>query len=283
MIRTWPADGIEAVDAFDVLANARIQSAQIIKPLQPLTAYKSKALVVRSDGKTPIWAAEKTFTTGEEVTPADVPDNSVGMAKLVQEARNRMDQVFNDLPDRILQVEAEMARQADANLTQSQTDKKKTNLLKAAAGSAIAAVIREEAARVEDNVAFAMALLQVSAEIENFAANGMLEFRATAGPGAATQTIALMGRAQAGDDVAEGGLYFQFTADGHGGTTAKMLIKVDELLVTDGVHTSNFLKFDAASGRLTLKELMFEKLTSLDGVSLQFDGTTGISRGSSTI
>lgn len=247
----------------------------VIEGVAPLTEYQVIATIQTSPARLTDYTNPATVMTSAMLVDAEVADNSVTIAKLVQEARNRLDLVFNELPNRIVDIEAEMARQADASLTQSQTDRKKTTLLKAATANAIAAVIREEAARVEDNAAFAMALLQVSAEIDNFAAGGLIEFRATAGPGASTSTIAIMGRAQAGDDAVEGGIFMRFTADGLGGTSSELLLDIRKLLVTDGVNTAEAFTFDTTTGTLVLKSLRFEDIKSIDGTTIVLDGIGG--------
>ncbi|WDR00758.1 hypothetical protein PSC71_08420 [Devosia sp. J2-20] len=275
MIRIWPVAGTEANDREDFFASAKLASTRLCGPVAPATDYTGYALPIRRDGRITVPTNPFLATSGALTVPLDIPDNSVGIEKLVQEARNRLDGVVGDIPARIAQLEREQAEQASAGFTDSTTNRKRSHVLAAAIGKSIAAVIREEAARVEDNAAFAMALTQVVAQIENSLATGLISFDVVASETGVSSAIALMTAIEHDGDRGEGGLYVKTYLDA-GVIKRDLLINVDRLLVTDGINTSNAFRFDAATGSLVLKELRFELLKSLDGTTVTIDGLTGM-------
>lgn len=272
MIRIWPAEGSEANDKQDFFASARLQSNLAFGPLQPLTNYKAKAIPIRADGRACVWTNEDNFTTGEQVVPAEVADGSVTIEKLAQEARNRLDAIIGNIPDRIIELEREMAEQASANFTELTDNKKRTSVLKAQLGTAIAAVIREEAARVEDNAAFAMALQQVVAEIENSFAAGYIGFEVVASEPNLSSTVAVMTAIGDGGERGQSGFLIKTYREA-GTIKREIYIDTEKLFVTDGVNSANAFRFAAATGALVLRELRFDRLRSNDGVSIDINGT----------
>ena len=195
-------------------------------------------------------------------------DDSVSIDKLVQEVRNRLDFLMDDLPSRIDQVEADIANQALAALDAQATNKKKSTLLAARVGSSIAAVIREEAARVSDNEAFAMALLQVSAEIENFGASGLLSFDVIASEAGVSSVIALMTRVDADGDKGESGIRIRTFYEGDV-IQSELLLLTDKLIVTDGVNSAQAMTFEG--GVLKILAARAGRITSPNGTSMVTD------------
>lgn len=259
IVKVWPDGEDEASTAQYFDASAQLQTALIFGPLKPDTNYRRVGLLSRKDGRQTYPTTEGTFTTGPFVAAVTVADDSIAIAKLVQEVRNRLDVVVGDLPDRILQVEAEVARQAAAGFTQSATDQKHTSLLKARLGRTIAAVIREEAARVEDNAAFAMALTQVQAEIENAFAAGLLSFEVVASEAGVSSKIALMTSIEVEGERGAGGLAIRTYLEG-GAIKRDLLVDTDKFIVTDGIHNEKAFIFDGTA--LRVRNAIIKALTS---------------------
>lgn len=132
-----------------------------------------------------------------------------------------------------------------------------------AATSAIAA---EATARIAAMAAFGTA----------FAA-GLIEFDSavTGSGGSAVATITIKVKANVGDASADSGLVIQASADGSGGTTSQVLIKANQLFITDGTHTSDAFTFDATTGTLVLKSLLFQSLKDISTNHVSINGNTG--------
>jgi len=147
-------------------------------------------------------------------------------------------------------------------------------MLKAQVGTALAAVIQEQIARVDADSAMAAALTQVLAQVDNLFASGLIQFEARVDSGGAVATIAIMIRVGDEDEFVDSGIFIKGTKVGPV-TTTEILLQADKLYVTDGVNTSNAFTFDASTGELVLKSLLFEMLKSLDGTTIVQNGTTG--------
>jgi hypothetical protein len=274
IIKVWPDGEDEASTAQYFDASAQLQTALIFGPLKPQTTYRRIGLLSRKDGRQTYPTTEGTFTTGAFVAAVTVADDSVAISKLVQEVRNRLDVVIGELPERMAQIEAEVAQQASAGFTESTTNKKRTSLLKARVGKALAAVIREETARVEADAAMASALDQVLVQVDDLFAAGLVKLDGRVSGGGAEATVAVMVRVGDEDDFIDSGLFVKATKVGDT-TTTEILLQAQNLYITDGVNVANAFRFDPGTGELVLKSLRFEELRSLDGTSNVQDGTTG--------
>lgn len=143
-----------------------------------------------------------------------------------------------------------------------------------------AAVTTEASARVAGDTAEATARTAAIAAIGSAVASGLIEFDTLTGPGSSA-TISIKVRAQVGDAAADSGIVISATSTGLGGTTSQILLKANQLFITDGTHTSDAFTFDATTGSLVLKTLLFQNMQSLDG-SVVIDGTAGASKFSFT-
>lgn len=223
------------------------------------------------------------FPTSDVTSVTEVADNSITIAKLTQDLKNVVGVVTGTGPGTVAQaiadLEEEIARQASASLADQMTNKRKTELLSVRVGSAIAAVIREQSARVTADSAMAEALEQVVAQFENSIAQGLLQFSVIASDGGANATIALKVRASVDDVAAEAGLYLQAHADGLGGTTAEILLLADNIFFSNGVDSASAVTIDG-SGNVIFKTGYFETLqstaqTTLGDPIILIDGVTG--------
>jgi len=275
MIRIWPVGGTEANDREDFFASSKLASTKLCGPVAPVTDYTGYALPIRRDGRITVPTNPFFVTSGALTVPADIPDNSVGIEKLVQEARNRLDVIVDDIPARIAQLEREQAEQAAAGFTQSMTDRKRTQILSAKVSGALAAVIREEIARVEADSATAVALQQVLAQVDGLFASGLIRFESRVADGEAEATVAIMIRAGTEDDFADLGIYGKAVRNGEGETETQLLFQTQKAYFTDGVNTSQAITIDPVTGTIIFKTGRFEELTSLDGSTIVLDGTTG--------
>jgi hypothetical protein len=272
IIRYWPSAAPDNVSYLSVEEHSGGKA--LLQGLVPNTEYGVDVTIATTPARTTVYTSTVYETTGEESVPAEVPDDSVTIDKLVQELRNRLDLVVGDLPNRILEIEAEIARQAAAGFTESATNKRRVSLLKAQVGGAMAAVIQEQIARADADSAMAVALTQVLAQVDGLFASGLIRFEARVAGGGAEATIAVMIRVGDEDDFVDSGIFIKGTKVG-AVTTTEILLQADKLYVTDGVNTKSAFTFDAGTGELVLKSLRFQMLKSLDGTTIVQNGTTG--------
>ncbi|HTN63521.1 MAG TPA: hypothetical protein VL147_18530 [Devosia sp.] len=275
MIRVWPVDGTEADDKEDFFADARLQAGKIFGPLQPLTEYWYKAIPIRRDGRLCVWTNAAKFTTGAETVPAEVADGSVGVEKLNQELKNTYGLITTDqlgsLPDRLAQLEQDIADLASGVGNVSDTSRREVKLLKAQSGGNSAAVIEERVARVDADAANASLILETIANLGNAVADAFLRFDVLATDNLTFADIAVMGRIGKDGQVIESGMRIHLeVVDGL--LTSQLALLAQKVVITDGVHSAEAFRFDPANGRLVLKELAMERITSIDLTSLVIDG-----------
>src|SRR5690606_10718760 len=98
------------------------------------------------------------------------------------------------------------------------TTKETLNILSAQNEGAVAAVIRNEKAIVEEGFARAEALTEVLAQVDDVIAGGLLKFEAEVDELASTATITAKVRATFGTDLSEAAWILKAEADGLGGT-----------------------------------------------------------------
>lgn len=273
IVKYWPT--ANPTDVRYASSDDPASGIMVLEGVAPETPYKLVATIVTMPARITTWTNEASVTTTSLVVAAGaVEDDSITIGKLVQELRNRLDVVVGDIPARIAQLEAEIAEQAAAGFTQSATNKKRTSLLKAQVGGAIAAVIREEIARTEADAAMAVALEQVLAQVDGLFASGLIRFEARVAGGGAEATVAIMVRVGDEDDFIDSGVFIKATKVGLV-TSSEILLQADKLYITDGINTSDAFSFDAATGELVLKSLRFEMLKSIDGSSNVQNGLNG--------
>src|SRR5690606_28604062 len=140
LIRYWPTAGSEALDAQDVFASSKLQTAKIFGPLQDLTQFTVKATVVRSDDRTPVWSNTVTFTTGSSSIPSEgVAPGSITPEMLGQELSNAHGTVVNSFPgsiqDQLAYLKDLSEQLAVALMTGDLTNKKRINILSSQLGT----------------------------------------------------------------------------------------------------------------------------------------------------
>lgn len=273
LIRVWPAVGDEAVDGETFFANPRLQDAKLFGPLQPETAYLAKAIPIRKDGRLTFWSAEKAFTTGAETVPLE--PGSVQPDHLGQQLRNTHglvnDVTPGSLTDRLAQLEAIAEQLAHDQAVGDMDNRGEIKVLKARSGTNAAAVIEERRARVEADAATALLVQQVVAQLNSQFASAFIKFEVLASDAATFATIAIMVRVTASDVFVESGIRMHVEIVG-GVPKAQLALLSQNIVITDGVHTSNAITIDATTGKLRLKELLIERIRSVDGVSIDING-----------
>ncbi len=272
IIRYWPVAYPDDVSYMSV--EEHTGGRAMLSGVLPLSDYAVEATIATTPLRTTIYTSTLYVMTSEETIAVEIPDDSIEIDKLVLEVRNRLDIVMGNLPDRILELEAEIAQQASAGFTESATNKRRVTMLKAQVGTAMAAVIEEQIARVDADSAMALALTQVLAQVGNLFASGLIQFEARVADGGAEATIAIMVRVGDEDAFVDSGIFMKATKVGLV-TTTEILLQADKLFVTDGINTADAFTFDAATGELVLKTLRFEMLKSLDGTTIVQDGASG--------
>ncbi|KFL25074.1 hypothetical protein JP74_21325 [Devosia sp. 17-2-E-8] len=276
MIRLWPAAGSEANDKQDFFASARLSSTLLLGPLQAETDYTGYAIPIRSDGRVTVKTNLFTFTSGSETVPAEVPDGSVGLEKLNGELKNAhglitREDLLGSVPDRLAQLEQDQFNLANGLGDVSDTSKRDVRVLKAQSGSNAAAVIEERKARVEADAANALLIQETIAKLGTAVSDAFLRFDVLASDNLTYADIAVMGRIGEAGELIESGIRIHLEIVG-GVLTSQIALLAQKLVITDGVHTAEAFRFDAVNGRLVLKELAMERVTSLDLTSLVIDG-----------
>jgi len=282
MIRIWPDGGTEANDKQDFFASARLQSNLVFGPLQPLTTYKVKAIPIRSDGRSCVWTNVGEFTTGPQEVPAEVADGSVTPAKLAQALKNERGWVFGldgnqSLADHLMQLEAELAAQAAAGMLDRVERKLDVRVMKARLGSASAAIIETRKLITELHAAFAQFQVEVVAQLNDVMAGGLIKIEGRIDPETATAQILFKARAQVGDEFpAEAAFVLGAQRDLVGGTSDSWIGMMADrmyMLTTDGEVVTQ--PFTIEAGYVTITNLRFQHLASLDGTTIVLDGETG--------
>lgn len=127
--------------------------------------------------------------------------------------------------------------------------------------SLAAAVLQLEAVATEQT-AQADALLAVEASVDDLAADGLIKFSATAGPGGGAEgdvqvTIDILARATTGDAFAQSGISIRVVSDGAGGFLRDVVIDTGRFIVTDGTDEALPLLFE--TGELVVDAARFRE------------------------
>ncbi|MCF1744613.1 hypothetical protein [Paradevosia shaoguanensis] len=273
-ITFWPSSGTEAADGKSISAT-RFNRAALGTGVAPETEYAYYATFTTTPWRKTLATPVQYVVTGSETVPAEVADGSVGLEKLNQEMRNAhglltREDLLGSVPDRLAQLEQEQFDLANGLGDLSDTSKRDVRVLKAQSGSNAAAVIEERKARVEADAANATLIQETIAKLGSAVADAFLRFDVLASDNLTYADIAIMGRI-VGDEIIESGLRIHLEIVG-GVLTSQIVLLSQNLVVTDGVHTSSAFRFDPVNGRLVLKELAMERVTSLDLTSLVIDG-----------
>jgi hypothetical protein len=243
-----------------------------IAGLLPNEIYQAQGDYIPFSGRDHTPSAWLDVTTPNVLLTAD--DVTGIIATLTQDQQNVLGLLFGtgvgSVAARLDEIEARIAAQAAAALDAQATNKVKTQALVVRSSGNSAAVLREESARVNADGALATLIQEVEASFGTSLAGGLLQFTATAGVGASA-TVSLRVRAQTGDTFADSGIFIVATSDGAGGTTSQILLKTNQLFVTDGVHSANAFAFDAVSGELKVLALRAGRITSTNTTSMVTD------------
>jgi hypothetical protein len=273
LIRVWPATGDEAVDGETFFANPRLQDNKLFGPLQPDTAYLTKSIPVRKDGRLTFWSAEKAFVTGAETVP--LPPGSITPEMLNQELRNTHGLVNDVTPgslvDRIAELEVLSEQLAHALAQGDLSNRGEIKVLKAHRSGNAAAVLEERRARVEADAAMALLIQQVVAQLNNQYASAFIKFEVLASDEETFATIAMMVRVGSAGTLVESGIRLMVEIVA-GVPKAQIALLTQNLVITDGTNSTNAITIDPTTGKLRLKELLFERIRSVDGVSIDING-----------
>lgn len=260
-------------------------------PYLPLTAYQVRIRYLPFSQRTTLWSNETLDGDGNVVegdwldvttpdvkfTSQDIANLAIKMANLSQDLQNIQGLVTGagGIAGQLDEIRQQIANEALAGITDQATNQTKTTLLSVQNANAAAAVITEQAARIDGDQANATALTETVASFGSAYADGLIEIDSTATGDASIVDIVLKVRAQEGDTVADSGIIIRATADGSGGTTSQILLQADQLFITDGTNTANAFTFDATSGALVLKTLRFQQLLDIAGAHISMNGNTG--------
>lgn len=201
--------------------------------LFPLTAYEAQGKYI------PFSARETTASSWLEATTplveSGLVDGSVGLDQLNDELKAINGVLAGDGPGTLAgalaAIEERIARLAASGETAQANEVRNSKLIKKRVGGAIAAVIKEEAARIEGDTASAEALVEVATQIENdILAGGLMKIQGTvSGSGeTASSSIAFKSTASVHDALADAGLYLKAEADGLGGSLASILLSATD-------------------------------------------------------
>lgn len=282
MIRVWPSAGTEANDKQDFFASARLQSNLVFGPLQPDTPYTAKAIPIRADGRACVWTNETEFTTGPQEVPAEIADGSIEVPKLGQELQNAHGLVTGsagtDIPARLAELKDLAQQLALAAMDINANAKERLDILDVQSQGAVAAVIRNEKAIVEEGKARAEALTQVLAQVDDVIAGGLLKFEAEVDDLASTATITAKVRATSGTDLSEAAWLLKAEADGLGGTVRQFGV-LGDFYVFESVDGPPIPVFSATGGGIVFETGKFRVLESVvnsgGGPTIVLDGNTG--------
>jgi hypothetical protein len=170
-------------------------------------------------------SGRETISSGWlEVAVPSLPEAvDIGVAQLGQELQNAHGLVTGDSPGAI-QTQLALLKQREQELALAVMDfnataKETLNVLSVQKDGAVAAVIRNERAIVEEGVARAEAITELTASIGNFIAGGFLRFDVEVDELGSTASIMAKVQATAGADFSTAAWILKAEADGLGGTT----------------------------------------------------------------
>jgi hypothetical protein len=218
-------------------------------------------------------------TTGDESVPASVPDNSVTVEMLVQELRNRVVAIEDDLQSAVATLQNQIGEQSEYVASVDATSQQQITALTAKNNAATAQIVTIAKAVVTTNSALAELTTTVAAQFNQLSAGGILSWQAQAGTDGVSTSVTMVVTASDGTTQVEAGTYTKIVSDGHGGFTSQTISIADKQYWSDdGGTLSQPMTYDADTGLLTVDQLMVNKVTSPSG-KLTIDGTTANSFG----
>lgn len=274
LIRYWPSAGSEALDAQDVFASSKLQTAKIFGPLQDLTEFTAKATVVRSDDRTPVWSNTVTFTTGASSIPSEgVAPGSITPEMLGTELSNAHGTVVDNFPgsiqDQLAYLKDLSEQLAVALMTGDLTNKKRINILSAQLGTSIAAVIRTEQAIVETNAAMASLTEEVVAAVNDGLAQGLFKVEGQVVDANAVAYALLKVRAGIGQEFSEAAIRLKAVFNGSQNISSIEMM-ADRLVFISTAGDVITQPFSIADGIVIIEQMRFRRFES---IALTGDGS----------
>jgi Putative phage tail protein len=212
------------------------------------------------------------------VRTPDVPEvqpDSIGINELNQDLKLTHGLVNDSSPgtlaDRIAQLEVQAEEMAQILAQGDLSNRGEIKVLKAHRNGGLAAVLEERRARVDADVATALLIQQVVAQLNDQFASAFLKFEVLASDELTFASIAIMVRVNSEGTFVESGIRIRVDVVG-GIPTAQIALLTQNLVITDGTNSSNAITIDATTGKLRLKELLFERIRSVDGTSIDING-----------
>lgn len=241
LIKYWPDTETED-EAQTVIVDQRLSAhSTVLTGLVPETLYHVKATIVTEPSRATVWSDEETVTTNAEIYTAttSVADLAITLNKLSLELQNLTGLLSSEEPGAVFtmiqDVRDEIERQANAAYTLNATYGRETSLLSRQVEGAAAAVVVEKEARVAQGEAFAAALIEVTAGVDDAIANGLADglfkLEASVDGGGSEATISAKVRVTSELDYSSAAWVLQATADGEGGTTAVFGVYADSFFV----------------------------------------------------
>jgi hypothetical protein len=279
---SWGGKAVVADATFDYDVAVVSPSAVISNPaILPNKPYEVRVLYVPFSGRVTRWSNQDVDGTDGawiEVTTPDVPEiqpRSVGVDELNQELRNTQglvnDVTPGSLADRIAELEVLSEQLAHALAQGDLSNRGEIKVLKAHRSGNTAAVLEERRARVEADAATALLIQQVVAQLNNQYASAFIKFEVLASDEETFATIAMMVRVGSAGTLVESGIRLMVEIVA-GVPRAQIALLTQNLVITDGTNSTNAITIDPTTGKLRLKELLFERIRSVDGVSIDING-----------
>jgi hypothetical protein len=243
----------------------------------PSTDYEVRGIFRRTSGQPGEWSAWLGVTTPAVVS--DITDIQVSqLGEDLQKAHGLVTGTdVTDIPARLAELRAYAAELALAVMDFNATTKETLNILSVQSGGAVAAVIRNEKAIVEEGFARAEAITEVLASLDDVIAGGFLKFEAEVDELASTATITAKVRATSGTDLSEAAWILKAEADGLGGTIAQFGV-LGDFYVFESVDGPPLPVFGVSDGEAVMLAAKINviragRLTSPDGTSFVIDLT----------
>ena len=238
-------------------------------PYLPNTAYEVRAQYTS-------WHLTRDFTWSSwlAVTTPNIPIDVIDFGPRISALVDFYNRAIADLQEGAAKVASILDSQDFANYQDKQTLQLKVT---SQVGSAIAISGALFQAATSAIAAEATARIAAFAQLGTAFAAGLIEFDSTvAGSGGSSvATITIKVKAQVGDTAADSGFVIVASADGAGGTTSQILAKANQFFITDGVHISDAFTFDATTGTLVLKNVLFQSLKDISTNHVSINGNTG--------
>jgi hypothetical protein len=270
---------VEEVSPSRVVANPAILSSK---------AYEVRGIYLPHSGRVTRWSNQDVDGTDGSwisVTTPYVPEvdvTDIQVAQLGKELQAAHGLVVGtdvtDIPGRLAELQAYAQQLALAVMDFNATAKETLNILSVQNEGAVAAVIRNEKAIVEESRARAEALTEVLASLDDVIAGGFLKFEAEVNELASTATITAKVRATSGSDLSEAAWILRAEADGLGGTEQQFGV-LGDFHVFESVNGPAIPVFSATPTGVRFNQgefRLFQSIAKVSGVPrIYLNGDTG--------